>query len=86
MTHSISGWLITPIGRNWIESEHIWSPAEQTLSAGYTWSGDSCAAWSSELSSAARHLASEPPPQYTRFSAPATLSPKTDRRSFWTIP
>jgi len=34
LTHSIRGWLITPIGRNWIESEHIWSPAAHTPSAG----------------------------------------------------
>ena len=34
LTHSISGWVIAPSARNWIESEHIWSPAEHTPSAG----------------------------------------------------
>ncbi|MGB0094827.1 MAG: hypothetical protein WBP81_20125 [Solirubrobacteraceae bacterium] len=39
MTHSISGWVIAPSALNWIESEHIWLPAGQTPSAGYTWAG-----------------------------------------------
>ena len=48
-THSISGCVMAPIARNWIESEHIWSPAWQTPSAGYAWSGLSDAARASEL-------------------------------------
>jgi hypothetical protein len=34
LIHSLSGWVTAPIARNWIESEHIWSPAGQTPSAG----------------------------------------------------
>ena len=55
MIHSISGCVMAPIARNWIESEHIWSPAAQTPSAGYTCCGVSAIAWLSDVSSAERH-------------------------------
>ena len=57
LIHSISGCVIAPIARNWIESEHIWLPALQTPSAGYTCCADSPIAWLSEVSSAARQRA-----------------------------
>ena len=34
LIHSISGCVIAPIALNWMESEHIWSPAWHALSAG----------------------------------------------------
>ena len=34
LTRRYHGLLIAPIALNWIESEHIWSPAAQALSAG----------------------------------------------------
>src|ERR1700759_614247 len=39
LTHSIRGWLIAPMARNWMESWHSWSPAWQGPSAGLTCEG-----------------------------------------------
>ena len=85
-THSISGWVITPIGRNWIESEHIWSPAAHTLSGRI----DLLRGLADRL--AERCLERCPAPRQRAATAihavqrTGTLSSRPARRSFWTMP